>query len=712
MSASPSPSNCIVPREAALAYLRRGWSVIPIAPGTKKSLIPWQDYQHRRPTEDEVRGWWSRWPDAQVAIVTGKVSGLVVLDQDGLDAEESLRDKHLPPTPTAWTGKDQGVHRYFLHPGFECRNFARRLPGLDFRGDGGYVLAPPSLHPSGRRYRWADTLSPDEVPLASCPGWLLDLLRPAPPAQSPELEGEPIPEGQRNATLASLAGTMRRRGMTAQEIEAALLAINRRCVPPLPEREVKAIARSVARYAPPEADPLAMQKDYGHALVLSTTFKGRFRWAAHRGSWTEYRIGVWRPVPEEYVCRVAADTLREHYAAELANTREEQEIKRLTQAIRETCVYARITGALAFLKGWDCILTMPDEWDRDAWLLNVANGTLDLRTGSLRPHDPADLLTKQAPVVYDPAATGPAWKTHLDIFLPNANVRRQVQRGLGLSLVGTVLEESLDIWYGVGANGKTTTARVLHAVLGDYAIRAAPDLLVESKHERHPTEIADLCGSRLVFSIEVDEGKKLAEALVKDLTGGDRKKARFMRRDFFEFNQTFRIVLIVNHKPAITGCDDAIWRRIRLIPWQVQVAPGNWRPQEEVVRELCSEGSAILNWLLEGLRDWQNDRHWIAPEVVAATQAYRKEEDRLAAFLSECCELGPHFTVGVGELYDAYTRWCEASCEEALGKRRFGEMLRRRGMTQQRVGSDRERTWVGLRLAATRTNADNGSVNR
>jgi hypothetical protein len=234
-----------IAQQAALEYLRRGWAVLPIAPGTKRPLVPWEKYQHRHPTEAEVVGWWTRWPDAQVAIVTGAVSGLVVLDEDGPEAQEALRDKHLPATPTVRTSK--GWHRYFRHPGFECRNFARKLPGLDFRGDGGYVLAPPSLHPSGRRYEWANTLSPDDVPLAPCPDWLLDLLRPVP-------SGEPIPKGQRNSTLVSLAGTMRRRGMTQQEIETALLAVNaRRCVPPLPEEEVRAIARSVARYAPAEA---------------------------------------------------------------------------------------------------------------------------------------------------------------------------------------------------------------------------------------------------------------------------------------------------------------------------------------------------------------------------------------------------------------------------------------------------------------------------
>ncbi|MGQ9553392.1 MAG: phage/plasmid primase, P4 family, partial [Anaerolineae bacterium] len=597
-----------------------------------------------------------------------------------------------------------GDHFYFRHPGKPVKS-GPIAPGLDLKGDGGYVIAPPSIHPSGWPYDFEVQGHPDDVPLAEMPQWLLALV--AEKAGNGHRQGEPladtIPAGQRNRTLASLAGTLRRRNMSQVAAEAALLAENQaRCRPPLPEAEVLAIVASVYRYAPGEPAPLpqeaeSMQKDYGHADRLSRHFLGRFRWATHLGSWMEWTGAVWRPVAEERVAKMASDTLRGEYAALLA-TAARQDIPHLAGLLRDACTYARITGALAFLKGWDNILTGAYEWDTDPWLLNVANGLLDLHTGELRPHSPGDLCTKLAPVTYDPQAKGEHWQQHLDRFLPNPNVQRQVQRDLGLALVGATLEEALPLWFGSGANGKTTTARALQTVLGDYAKRAAPNLLVQSRNERHPTEIADLCGARLVFSVEVDEGKRLAEALVKDLTGGDRKKARLMRQDFFEFEQSFSIVLIVNHKPVITGCDDGIWRRVRLIPWQYRIPEAERRPQEEVVAELVADGSAILNWLLAGLRDWQGNRHWLAPAVQAATDAYRAEQDVLAGFLAECCQLGPRYTAPVGELYEAYTAWCAGAGEEALGKARFGDSLKRRGLGQKRVGNERTRRWVGLRL--------------
>ncbi len=330
---------------------------------------------------------------------------------------------------------------------------------------------------------------------------------------------------------------------------------------------------------------------------------------------------------------------------------------------------------------------------------------------SLSQHDPDRLMTKIAQVNYDPDAQGPLWEAHLRRFLPNENIRRQVQRDLGVALVGVTLEEMLPIWYGTGANGKSTTAKVIQKVLGDYAGVAAPNLLIQTKYERHPTEIADLAGLRIVFSSEIGAGKKLDEELVKRLTGGDLQKARFMRQNFFSFPQTFSIFLLTNHHPLISGTDAAIWRRVRLIPWTVQIPEEERLPQDVVVERLFAEGSAILNWMLAGLADWKRDRHWIAPEVRAATAAYRAEQDRLGAFLEDACEQAPHYTVPVGTLYEAYAAWCAEHGEEALGKTAFGNRLREAGKTSKKTGHENVTTWFGLRLKADlRTSANSPPI--
>jgi len=469
--------------------------------------------------------------------------------------------------------------------------------------------------------------------------------------------------------------------------------------PPLgdnPAREAPAQRCAVAA----EAD---LVKDYGHATVLATLFSDRYRWATHRGAWMMWNGQVWRPVPEEAVAKVAADQLRRHYAGEMARTTDKALLQDLAKKTTETCLYSRIIGALNFLKGWPGVMTLAEEWDRDPWLLNVFNGVLDLRTCTLQPHNPATLLTQLAPVAYDPTAKGERWQQHLATFLPDPEVRRQVQRDLGVSLVGADLEEILPIWFGGGGNGKSTTLRVLRELLGDYAKMAAPRLLVQSKYERHPTELADLCGARLVFSVEIGSGARLDEERVKALTGGESVRARFMRQDLFEFPRTWAIVLVCNHKPEIRGTDAGIWRRIRLVPWTVALPREQQRPQDEVVRELLAEGPAILGWLLDGLRDWQTDHYWRADAVKVATEGYRQEQDVLAPFLADCCDLGPRYTVPVGALYDAYVGWCERNGEEPFKKDTFRRMLVDRGARKSREGHDNTPTWHGIRLRPVAT---------
>jgi putative DNA primase/helicase len=448
---------------------------------------------------------------------------------------------------------------------------------------------------------------------------------------------------------------------------------------------------------PPKPTTDEAEGDLFHATTLAGLLRGRFRWATVRERWLEYDGGVWRPVAEERVRLVAAETLRARYVKGLLAAHDKDTVTRLTKYVRDSCNLARVTGALGFLKGADNFYTLPQAWDADAWVLNCRNGVLDLRTGELRPHSADNLLTRQCGASFDPAAETPRWTAHLERVLPNENVRRQVQRDLGRALVGAVLQESLALWYGTGANGKSTTARAILGVFGDYAIKGAPNLLVADKYERHPTEIADLCGSRLVFTSETDDGKRLAESLVKDLTGGDTKKARFMRGDFFSFAQTFDLVLLTNHKPRVLGCDDGIWRRIRLVPWEVRIPDEEQRGQDEIVGELLTESAGILNWLVAGLRDFLSDPHWVADEVRAATAAYREEQDALAGFLAERCELGARYQVAVGTLYEEYCEWCTQVSEEALSKRRFGDLLRQRGCNTKR-GTGGERVWLGIRL--------------
>ncbi len=244
--------------EAALSYAAHGWSVIPLRARDKRpALASWQEHQSRRAVEEEIRAWWRRWPDANVGVVTGAVSGLVVVDLDGPEAVAFAKERGVPETPTAATGK--GYHIYLAHPGRPVANAAALggVKGLDVRGDGGYVVAPPSLHPSGRRYAWARGRSPDDVPSAPPPEWLLELLEARGRTAARALSGkEPgwveallagVPEGQRDDACTRLAGHFLSKGLPESEVLALLLAWNQKNAPPLPESQVEKCVRSVAR---------------------------------------------------------------------------------------------------------------------------------------------------------------------------------------------------------------------------------------------------------------------------------------------------------------------------------------------------------------------------------------------------------------------------------------------------------------------------------
>ncbi len=486
-------------------------------------------------------------------------------------------------------------------------------------------------------------------------------------------------------------------GHTEKEFKAMLAAA------PLyvPDRETvpgEALQSKRSVKKPPRAEVKPV-KDYGRAVDLAKHFVGRFRWAPHLGSWMEWTGQVWRQAEEGRVAKIASDTLRAEYAALIAVTADKDTLAYLIGLVRETCIYRQIMAALSFLKGWQNIETRTEDWDSDLWALNVNNGIIDLRTGELTEHDPERLLTKLAPVDYNPEASGSAWEAHLQLFLPSEEIRRQVQRDLGMALVGAVIEEALPIWFGSGGNGKSTTTSVLRAVLGDYTREAAPNLLVLSKFDKHPTEIAELAQRRIIFSSEIGQGKLLDEQRVKELTGGGQpKKAHFMRQDNFEILQTFTIFMLVNHHPIITGTDHAIWRRVRLIPWTVQITEADRLPQEEIVGRLSAEGPAVLAWLIEGLKDWQNDRNWMALEVKAATSQYRAEQDRLGAFIADVCDEAVHFTVTVAELFEVYTAWCGEAGEDPLGKTAFGKRLKERGKISKKTGHENVTKWFGLRL--------------
>ncbi|PLS82670.1 MAG: DNA primase, partial [Actinobacteria bacterium] len=338
----------------------------------------------------------------------------------------------------------------------------------------------------------------------------------------------------------------------------------------------------------------------------------------------------------------------------------------------------------------------PDELDADPWLLNAPNGTVDLQTGELGPHRRENLLTKMGGAEYDRGVAAPIWQAVLERVLPNHEIRTFFQRLCGYALTGDTSEHVLPMLYGTGANGKSTVLNALLEAVGDYGMQAAPDLLI-AKRSSHPTELADLFGMRFVASIEVEDGRRLAESLVKQLTGGDRVKARRMRQDFWEFPPTHKVFMAVNHKPEIRGTDTAIWRRIRLIPFTETIPPTE--QDKKLPEKLKAELPGILAWVVEGCLEWQREGLQAPDEVRRATGQYRSEMDVIGAFLRDECVIGRDYKAPFKVVYDRYEEWCEEGGEKPETRRKFNARLKERGQfIDRRSGPGGSYEWHGLQL--------------
>jgi P4 family phage/plasmid primase-like protien len=315
-------------------------------------------------------------------------------------------------------------------------------------------------------------------------------------------------------------------------------------------------------------------------------------------------------------------------------------------------------------------------WDRDPWSLNMPNGVVDLRDGVLRPHTPADLNTKIAAASPSGACTN--WQQFLSrVTNSDLELQAYLQRVLGYCLTGITSEHALFFLYGTGANGKSVFINTLAAILGDYATVAPMDMFMAATGERHPTDMAGLRGARLVTATETEQGRRWAESKLKTLTGGDKITARFMRGDFFEFVPQFKLVIAGNHKPEIRNIDEAMRRRLHLIPFTVTI-PREERDQK-LADKLRAERDGIMAWAVEGCRNWQQFGLKPPRAVAAATEEYFASEDALGRWLDEACDQEANLRESSATLFVGWKYWAEKNGEFVGSIKRFSENLGARG---------------------------------
>lgn len=341
-----------------------------------------------------------------------------------------------------------------------------------------------------------------------------------------------------------------------------------------------------------------------------------------------------------------------------------------------------------------------EEFDSNKYLFNVANGIVDLKTGKLQPHDRNLKITKIANVEFKENATCPIWDNFLNqIFKGDAALIDYMQRLIGYSLTGDISEQSMYFLVGGGSNGKSTFINTVKKIMGDYGSQTNSDTFIKKKNDGANNDIARLSSARFVSAVESEEGEKLQESLVKTITGGEPITARFLRQEFFEFLPEFKVFFTTNHKPIIGGVDEGIWRRVKIIPFTLNLKPHE--RDKKLEEKLSLEMPGILNWAIQGCTKWQQSGLQEPQVVKDATGNYKAEMDIIAPFLEEMCYIdepkNESIKIEAKELYNVYDSWCHKSGERALGNRSFYRMLETKGFGKMK-GAGNKTYLTGITL--------------
>jgi len=439
--------------------------------------------------------------------------------------------------------------------------------------------------------------------------------------------------------------------------------------------------------------------DTGNAMRLARLHGPRLRFCPEWGKWLTWNGKIWEKDKGHRisVMQFAGDVIKSLYA-DAAKCDDPDRRKLLAQWARKTESRDALSSMIDLTIAQPGIAISQDQLDADPMLLNVNNGILNLRTGQLMPHNRMQLMTHIIPIDYDPDAICPRWKTFLETTMnKNAEMIAFLQRALGYTLTGDVSEQCLFFLHGSGKNGKSTFINILSHILGSYRKNLKIDSLLSRNHDSIPNDIARLAGARCVTTSEIEEGRRLNESLIKDLTGGDTISARFMRSEWFDFVPIFKGWMFGNHKPEIRGTDEGIWRRVRLIPFAVQIPIDQRDPK--LGEKLKREATGILAWMTRGCLEWQQHGLQEPETVTQATQKYREDMDTLADFFAEYTVIMPTAKCTKQEMYAAYATWAASVGMGALKNQSFNLRIKERFPdVKEDRGSQNKPIWRGIGL--------------
>lgn len=439
----------------------------------------------------------------------------------------------------------------------------------------------------------------------------------------------------------------------------------------------------------------------------------RVMYVPQRGAWFLFSDNVWRADELRYVYQLGLETTRNMLieaaqlilqAAKAKTDAERRELTdkaaRITSQARAAQNKGKLEAMLALAATRPRIAISQEKLDDDDMLLACKNGAIDLESGAFRNARAEDYCTKQAGAAFMGGweeVDCTTWRRFLEEVQPDENARAWLQRFAGYCLTGRTGEQIMTVFYGTGANGKSVFVETLKKVLGSYAVAAQFETFVERKNEGVRNDLARLDKARLVVAQEGQEGARLDEGVIKQMTGDDEITARFLHREFFTFKPRFKVVLVSNHKPVITGSDHGIWRRVVLVPWPVTI-PTEKRDRD-LLNKLLAEMPGILAWCLEGLAKYLECGLQPLPKSIArATSDYKRDSDTIGLWLDDCCLLDSQATTPASDLYSKYTSWATSNGHRPVSAKTLGDRLRERGLIPVREAG--KRAWAGIALTA------------
>lgn len=760
--------------DAAKDAAQRGWHVFParVKDGSKRSFVAGKASGGARwgatTDEDTIRNYWQQFPNALLGITTGADSGFFVIDadtaeghdKDGVGALRRMIEEHgdWPDTIEASTPSG-GRHIYFRWPeDLEIRNSESKLaPGIDVRGEGGMVIAPPTIKPgTDKLYQWQHP--PGLFELADCPDWLLEKIR---ENQKPKLSERAMPTevsiealsgdewaktalrdeltklssssvGERNSTLNKCSFSLSQIvaaghlngayvkeclregataiGLNADEIERTISsgfqAGSQSPRGPKERTIIRGAATSDGQPRPNQSfDLIDLSHDSLAAELGEHSFDLNAKYVATWGKWLFWTGNRWEvdgslnqlTQIRNFLRTKAEDVVLIADRDAMANPKRGDKIKASARQEARTLKNKQTVVAVESLcRSNPASVARADSFDANLLQLGTPGGTVDLRDGILRPAERGDMITKLTACAPAERGTKPElWLKFLnEIFDGDADLVAFMQRVAGYALTGLTKEHKLLFLYGTGRNGKSVFLNTLSHIWADYARRAPATTFLNSGMDKHPTDIAGLQGARLVAGSELPVGKTWDESVIKDLTGGDRMTARFMRGDFFDFDPQMTLIIAGNNQPSFRGVDEAIRARVILVPFLVTIPPE--RRDADLADKLKAEGPAILRWAVEGAQIWLEGGLDVPAKVAAASTEYMDDEDTLGQFLTERTAIDPDAFVVTADLHTNFKFWCEQQGLNSWTQHTLSKELKSRGYEAHR--RPHGRGFRGLRL--------------